>query len=505
MAALGNDVFAGEFRVTRLGRHLYTVHAWIDRFGSWSRDLAKRLDAGQDVTVDLEIGRRLVQAAAGGPTRAGPRRARGGASRRSTRRRSGRPLADPDAPAPPSASSRSSCRLPLVVLPSIASARASPPGTSCSRARRRRTRARHGTLPRRRSRGCPTSPAMGFDVALPAADPSDRRDASARARTTRRRRQPDDPGSPWAIGGAEGGHTAVHPDARHARRLRRAGRARRASTASRSRSTSPSSARPTTRGSPSIPSGSGTGRTARSSTPRTRRRSTRTSTRSTSSRADWRGAVGRRCATSFAFWIEHGVRIFRVDNPHTKPFAFWEWLIARGQARPSRRDLPRRGVHPARGRCTSWPSSASRQSYTYFTWRNTEARADGVLHRADAAAGARVLPAELLAEHAGHPARAPADTAAAPAFVARLRARGDAVAELRHLRPGVRARASNAPREPGSEEYLDSEKYELRHWDLERAGQPARADRAREPRPPREPGAAAQRRRCASTTSTTTS
>ena len=64
MAALGNDVFAGEFRVTRLGRHLYSVRAWIDRFGSWSRDLAKRLDAGQDVTIDLEIGRRLVQAAA---------------------------------------------------------------------------------------------------------------------------------------------------------------------------------------------------------------------------------------------------------------------------------------------------------------------------------------------------------------------------------------------------------------------------------------------------------
>ena len=64
MEALGNDVFGGEFRVTRLGRHLYTVHAWLDRFGSWRRDLEKRIDAGQDVTVDLEIGARLVRAAA---------------------------------------------------------------------------------------------------------------------------------------------------------------------------------------------------------------------------------------------------------------------------------------------------------------------------------------------------------------------------------------------------------------------------------------------------------
>ena len=67
MEALGNDVFAGAFRVSRLGRHLYTVHAWIDRFGSWRRDLDKRIEAGQDITVDLEIGRRLVEAAAAAP------------------------------------------------------------------------------------------------------------------------------------------------------------------------------------------------------------------------------------------------------------------------------------------------------------------------------------------------------------------------------------------------------------------------------------------------------
>jgi starch synthase (maltosyl-transferring) len=64
MAALGNDVYAAEFRVARLGRHLYTVQAWLDRFGSWRRDLAKRIDAGQEIGVDLEIGRRLVEAAA---------------------------------------------------------------------------------------------------------------------------------------------------------------------------------------------------------------------------------------------------------------------------------------------------------------------------------------------------------------------------------------------------------------------------------------------------------
>ena len=49
------------------------------------------------------------------------------------------------------------------------------------------------------------------------------------------------------------------------------------------------------------------------------------------------------------FWAKHEVRIFRVDNPHTKPFPFWEWMIAEVQAEYPGRDLPRRGVHPAEG------------------------------------------------------------------------------------------------------------------------------------------------------------
>ena len=89
MAALGNDVFAGEFRVTRLGRHVYTVRAWIDRFGSWSRDLAKRVDAGQDVDDRPEIGGASCRPLRNGPTPRIARRSRL-RSRRSTRRRSER-------------------------------------------------------------------------------------------------------------------------------------------------------------------------------------------------------------------------------------------------------------------------------------------------------------------------------------------------------------------------------------------------------------------------------
>ena len=108
------------------------------------------------------------------------------------------------------------------------------------------------------------------------------------------------------------------------------------------------------------------------------------------------------------------------------------------------------------------------QSYTYFTWRNTKRGADRVLHRADRAAGRASSSGpnfwpntpDILTEYLQIGGRAGVRGAA--------RAGGDARRKLRHLRPGVRARASTSPREPGSEEYLDSEKYQVRHWDLER-------------------------------------
>jgi len=69
---LGNDRWAGSFPVTSLGRAIYTITAWVDRFRSWRRDLAKKADAGQDVRVDLLVGAMLVEEAAGrakGPDR----------------------------------------------------------------------------------------------------------------------------------------------------------------------------------------------------------------------------------------------------------------------------------------------------------------------------------------------------------------------------------------------------------------------------------------------------
>ena len=129
------------------------------------------------------------------------------------------------------------------------------------------------------------------------------------------------------------------------------------------------------------------------------------------------------------------------------------------------------------------------QSYTYFTWRNTAPELTEYFTELDPDRRARVPASEPVRQHAGHPARVPA--ARRPAGVHRAaRPRGHARGELRHLQR-LRA-AENVPVRPGSEEYLDSEKYQIKVRDFARAGQPVRADRPDQPDPARAPGAAAR-------------
>ena len=176
-----------------------------------------------------------------------------------------------------------------------------------------------------------------------------------------------------------------------------------ASWAWRSRSTSPCSAPPTTRGSRSTRSGSPSGPTARSRTRRTRRRSTRTSTRSTSTRTP--RASTPRSSGSCGYWMDHGVRIFRVDNPHTKPVAFWERLLADIHATdPDVLFLAEAFTRPAMMQTLA--KIGFHQSYTYFTWRTPSSERRGVPHRArprDVALPA----AEPVRQHSGHSSRVP--------------------------------------------------------------------------------------------------
>ena len=97
---------------------------------------------------------------------------------------------------------------------------------------------------------------------------------------------------------------------------------------------------------------------------------------------DWRA-----CGRSSRAWSSSGSLrascIFRVDNPHTKPFGFWEWLITRGEARQSRRDLSRRGVHAAEGHAPARQVGLHAVVHLLHLAQH-QAGAHGVLHRAGA-------------------------------------------------------------------------------------------------------------------------
>ena len=171
----------------------------------------------------------------------------------------------------------------------------------------------------------------------------------ARARTTRSIAGADDPGSPWAIGSRDGGHTAIDPTSGPSRTstLGRRGAGPRHGAGPR--------LRPAVLARPSL--GHGAPRVV-PPPPRRLDRLRREPAEEVPGhlpdqllarqpRRD-RVALWEACQEILEYWIGRASRIFRVDNPHTKPFAFWEWLIARDPATTTPRCLPGRGVHPAR-------------------------------------------------------------------------------------------------------------------------------------------------------------
>jgi starch synthase (maltosyl-transferring) len=168
-------------------------------------------------------------------------------------------------------------------------------------------------------------------------------------------------------------------------------------------------------------------------------------------------------ARVFEVWIERGVSIFRVDNPHTKSMRFWEWCIARIKARhPEVILLSEAFTRPRR--MERLAKLGFSQSYTYFTWRNTAAELRQYFEQLTRPPLAEYLrpnlwPAtpDILPELLQHGGR--------PAFVIRLVLAATLGASYGIYGPAYELCEHRAIRE-GSEEYLDSEKYQLRRWDL---------------------------------------
>ena len=160
------------------------------------------------------------------------------------------------------------------------------------------------------------------------------------------------------------------------------------------------------------------------------------------------------------FWIAQGIRIFRVDNPHTKPFAFWEWLIGEVQERLSRGDFSGGGVYATQGDVPAGQTGVHAVVHVLRV-EKYQGGNDRIFHGNHAAAGERFFLAQSVAQYA----RYPGTNICRRAGGRRLwrawcwRARWERITEFTVRRLSWR---ENKPVREGSEEYLDSEKYQVR-------------------------------------------
>jgi len=165
------------------------------------------------------------------------------------------------------------------------------------------------------------------------------------------------------------------------------------------------------------------------------------------------------------FWAEQGIRIFRVDNPHTKPFKFWEWLIAGVKKEyPDTIFLAEAFTRPKV--MYRLAKLGFTQSYTYFTWRNSKQELTEYLTELTQTEAKDFFRPNFW-PNTPDILHATLQTGGKPAFMSRL-----ALAATLSANYGIYGPAfelmENKPREAGSEEYLNSEKYEIKHWDLDR-------------------------------------
>ena len=395
MRHVESDRWVGEFAPDACGRWQYRVEAWVDRKASFRHELERKVEAGQ-----ADLSGELSEAAA----LWGRRADRGGGAR--VRRR--RPLRGDARPA--------SCG-----STATASAPPSAPGTSSSRARGAASPASRSVLPELAE--------LGFDVVyLPPIHPIGR--TNRKGRNNALEAGPDDPGSPWAIGAEEGGHDAIHPELGTEEEFRSlVERRARARARDRARLRDPVLARPPVAGRAPGVVQPPPGRDAEvrgepaEALPGHLQRQLRL--------GGLAGSSGTRSATSSSTGSGSASRSFRVDNPHTKPVPFWEWLIDEVRTEDPDVDLPRGGVHAA-GDDGDAREGRLLAVLHLLHLEEHEVGAGRVHEPADALDAARVLPAELLRQHAGHPPRVPA--ARRPAGVrGAARARGDAVADVRDL------------------------------------------------------------------------
>jgi starch synthase (maltosyl-transferring) len=460
MTALGNDRWRAEFTAGELGRYIYTVQGWVDGFQTWRMQLAKRVTAGQDVAPELEVGARLVEAAAV--------RAQGADS--ALLLKQAEALRNPRGAVAVSKElielmGRNADRSEAVTYPRELEMLVDPQRARFSAwyelfPRSAGEPGRHGTF-RDVERRLPYISGMGFDVLyLPPIHPIGR--TNRKGANNGVKASTDEPGSPWAIGAKEGGHKAIHPELGTLDEFRHLVRAaeEKGMGLALDIAFQCSPDHPYIREHPEWfrhrPDGS-----------------IRYAENPPKKYEDivpfdfecqaWR-ELWSELLSIVTYWIEQGVHIFRVDNPHTKPFAFWEWLIA--EVKRDHSEVIFLAEAFTRPRVMYRLAKAGfSQSYTYFAWRNSSWELTQYFTElTQTPLSDYFRPSlwpntpDILTEYLQAGGR--------PAFAARLVLAATLGASYGIYGPAFEL-CEGRPKEAGAEEYLDSEKYQLRSWDLD--------------------------------------
>jgi starch synthase (maltosyl-transferring) len=467
LEALGNDEWGGTLTPSAIGAHQIVVEAWTDRHATWAHKAAIKLGARQDVDVEIAEGLMLLREGLAGAHSAQ------------------RPVLEAALQALENEEADQASRLNPALVPAVGRALdgaalawdltagvAAPLWVDRERAL---VGAWYEIFPRSFGglRGAaaevPRIASLGFDVLyVPPVHPIGLSFRKGRNNTLEA--GPDDPGSPWGIGAAEGGHLALHPDlgtfedfellvntlAQHGMEL----------ALDYALNCSPD--HPWVAEHPEWFHHRPDGSIAYSENPPKKYQDIYPINFWPEEEED-RAALWWACKEIFDFWIDKGVHIFRVDNPHTKALAFWEWVIPVVQREhPEVLFLAEAFTRPKV--MAKLAEIGFSQSYTYFTWRTTQYGDEGLRTYLEELAHGPLADYMRPNFWPNTPdiLSGPLRDGPPAAFALRL-----VLAATMTPSYGVYSGYElyeNVPMSPTNEEYFQSEKYEIKHRDYSRGG-----------------------------------
>lgn len=456
------DRFGGQFDVVELGHYEYTFRGWIDKFANWRRDTKKKLEVGQTIEVETIEGTQLLEKALS--------KAKGEEKEEIGRflnmLKSGvlSPLLSDErieqlmfSYAPRDEVHEYGKVLGVSVEPHYAlfSTWYELFPRSCFTGKD----TKHGTL-KDVIHVLPYVRGMGFDVLyLPPVHPIGI--TSRKGPNNTLLASDNDPGSPWAIGSEAGGHMAVHPDlgtiADFDKLVDEARKRELLVALDLAFQCSPD--HPWVKEHPDWFYHRPDNTIKYAENPPKKYEDIYPIAFDCE---DWR-ALWKELKDVVLYWVEHGVKIFRVDNPHTKPYRFWEYLISEiKRTDPGVIFLAEAFARPKVMKYLAKVGFS--QSYTYFTWRNSKRELEEYLTELTRTEVAEYLrpnffanTPDILSEYL--------QVGGKPAFMIRLVLAATLSAAYGIYGPPFELCIGNAM--PGTEEYRNSEKFEVRRWNLE--------------------------------------